>query len=202
MGGAGRIGPRLYLRPRRRRPRPGTVRKCRLIMELKLTRCTLRPWRVGDEASLVRNANNRRVWRNLSRLPHPYTTADADDWIGRASAQSPLPDVTVYVEALRERVVGARLERLRLVNPFVLRSVDPPLSDVVGRAVTGVSRLGKRIVLALPDERFVVIHLMIAGRLHWKAAGARPPGKIGVAAFDFSTGTLVMTEAGTKKRAA
>src|SRR5881409_888836 len=113
-----------------------------------------------------------------------------------------LPDVTVYVEALRERVVGARLERLRLVNPFVLRSVDPPLSDVVDRAVTGVSRLGKRIVLALPDERFVVIHLMIAGRLHWKAAGARPPGKIGVAAFDFSTGTLVMTEAGTKKRAA
>src|SRR3989449_11375326 len=113
-----------------------------------------------------------------------------------------LPDVTVYVEALRERVVGARLERLRLVNPFVLRSVEPPLSDVVGRAVTGVSRLGKRIVLGLQDQRFVVIHLMIAGRLHWKAAGARPPGKIGVAAFDFSTGTLVMTEAGTKKRAA
>src|SRR3989442_8365320 len=113
-----------------------------------------------------------------------------------------LTDVTVYVEALRERVVGARLERLRLVNPFVLRSVDPPLSDVVGRAVTGVSRLGKRIVLGLQDQRFVVIHLMIAGRLHWKAAGARPPGKIGVAAFDFSTGTLVMTEAGTKKRAA
>src|SRR3989454_7746150 len=113
-----------------------------------------------------------------------------------------LPDVTVYVEALRERVVGARLERLRLVNPFVLRSVDPPLSDVVGRAVTGVSRLGKRIVLGLQDQRFVVIHLMIAGRLHWKAAGARPSGKIGVAAFDFSTGTLVMTEAGTKRRAA
>jgi len=113
-----------------------------------------------------------------------------------------LPDVTVYVEALRDRVVGTRLERLRLTNPFVLRSVDPPLADVVGRAVTGVSRLGKRIVLALQDQRFVVIHLMIAGRLHWKAAGARPPGKIGVAAFDFSTGTLVMTEAGTKKRAA
>src|SRR2546425_1411686 len=113
-----------------------------------------------------------------------------------------LPDVTVYVEALRERVVGARLERLRLVNPFVLRSVDPPLSDVVGRAVTGVSRLGKRIVLGLQDQRFVVIHLMIAGRLHWKAAGPRPPGKIGVAAFDFSAGTLVMTEAGTRKRAA
>src|SRR3989441_6545267 len=113
-----------------------------------------------------------------------------------------LPDVTVYVEALRERVVGARLERIRLATPFVLRSVDPPLSDVVGRVVSGVRRLGKRIVLALEDERFVVIHLMIAGRLHWKAAGARPPGKIGLAALDFSTGTLVMTEAGTKKRAA
>src|SRR6267142_4909552 len=113
-----------------------------------------------------------------------------------------LPDVTVYVEALRERVVGARLELIRFATPFVLRSVDPPLADVVGRAVTGVNRLGKRIVLGLEDQRFVVIHLMIAGRLHWKAAGARPPGRIGVAAFDFTTGTLVMTEAGTKKRAA
>src|SRR3989441_3921695 len=113
-----------------------------------------------------------------------------------------LPDVTVYVEALRERVVGARLERIRFATPFVLRSVDPPVADVTGRVVTGVRRLGKRIVVALEDERFVVIHLMIAGRLHWKAAGARPPGKIGVAAFDFSAGTLVMTEAGTRKRAA
>src|SRR5256886_1404782 len=113
-----------------------------------------------------------------------------------------LPDVTVYVEALRERVVGARLEGIRLANPFVLRSVDPPLGDVVGRTVTGVRRPGKRIVLALDAERFVVVHLMIAGRLHWKPVGARPPGRIGVAAFDFTTGTLVMTEAGTKKRAA
>ena len=110
--------------------------------------------------------------------------------------------MTVYVEALRERIVGARLERLRLATPFVLRSVDPPLADVVGRPVTGVRRLGKRVVIALEGERFVVVHLMIAGRLHWKAAGAKVPGKIGVAAFDFSTGTLVMTEAGTKKRAA
>jgi formamidopyrimidine-DNA glycosylase len=113
-----------------------------------------------------------------------------------------LPDVTVYVEALRERIVGARLERLRLATPFVLRSVDPPLADVVGRPVTGVRRLGKRVVIALEGERFVVVHLMIAGRLYWKVAGAKVPGKIGVAAFDFSTGTLVMTEAGTKKRAA
>jgi formamidopyrimidine-DNA glycosylase len=113
-----------------------------------------------------------------------------------------LPDVTVYVEALSDRVVGARLERIRLATPFVLRSVDPPVSDVVGRVVSGVRRLGKRIVMALEGERFVVIHLMIAGRLHWKEAGARPPAKIGVAALDFSTGTLIMTEAGTKKRAA
>ena len=113
-----------------------------------------------------------------------------------------LPDVTVYVEALRARITGARLERLRLGTPFVLRSVDPPLAEVVGRAVTGVQRLGKRIVIALAEERFVVIHLMIAGRLHWKTAGARMPGKIGVAALDFSTGTVLMTEAGTKKRAA
>jgi formamidopyrimidine-DNA glycosylase len=110
--------------------------------------------------------------------------------------------VTVYVEALRERVIGARLQGLRLATPFVLRSVDPPVAEVVGRSVTGVRRLGKRVALALDDARFVVIHLMIAGRLHWKAGGARVPGKIGVAAFDFSTGTLVMTEAGTKKRAA
>ena len=113
-----------------------------------------------------------------------------------------LPDVTVYVEALRERIAGARLERLRLATPFVLRSVDPPLAEIVGREVAGVRRLGKRIVMALAEERFVVIHLMIAGRLHWKPAGARVPGKIGVAAFDFSTGTLLMTEAGTRKRAA
>jgi formamidopyrimidine-DNA glycosylase len=113
-----------------------------------------------------------------------------------------LPDVTVYVEALRERLDGARLERLRLATPFVLRSVDPPPGDVAGRAVVGVRRLGKRVVIALEGERFVVIHLMIAGRLHWKPAGARIPGKIGVAALDFSTGTLLMTEAGTTKRAA
>jgi formamidopyrimidine-DNA glycosylase len=125
-----------------------------------------------------------------------------------------LPDVTVYVEALRERIAGARLELIRLTDPFVLRSVDPPISDVAGRAVTGVTRLGKRIVIALEDERFVVIHLMIAGRLHWPRRGggrgrgnpARVPLKRvplkTIGALDFTTGTLVMTEAGTKKRAA
>ncbi len=112
-----------------------------------------------------------------------------------------LPDVTVYIEALDARIRGARLEGVRLASPFVLRSVDPPLADADGRNVIGVSRLGKRIVIALDGDLFLVMHLMIAGRLHWKSAGARPPGKIGLAAFDFSTGTLTMTEAGTKRRA-
>jgi formamidopyrimidine-DNA glycosylase len=112
-----------------------------------------------------------------------------------------LPDVTVYLEALERRILGARLERVRLLTPFVLRSVEPPLSAATGKAVVGFRRLGKRIVIALEDDLFLVIHLMIAGRLHWRPAGARPPGKIGLAAFDFSTGTLILTEAGTKRRA-
>ena len=112
-----------------------------------------------------------------------------------------LPDVTVYLEALERRILGATLQRVRLLTPFLLRSVDPPLSAVTGKRVTGLRRIGKRLVLALEDDLFLVIHLMIAGRLHWKAAGAKPPGKIGLAAFDFSTGTLLLTEAGTKRRA-
>ncbi|MGH7323348.1 MAG: Fpg/Nei family DNA glycosylase [Candidatus Rokuibacteriota bacterium] len=112
-----------------------------------------------------------------------------------------LPDVVTYIEALRPRIMGARLERLRLLHPFVLRSVEPPVSDVVGRPVVGLHRLGKRIVIALEGEHFIVLHLMIAGRLHWKPAGARAPGKIGLGALDFSTGTLLLTEAGTKRRA-
>ena len=113
-----------------------------------------------------------------------------------------LPDVAVYLEALSARILGARLDRVRLLSPFVLRSVDPPLSAVAGKTVRGLRRLGKRIVIALDDDLFVVLHLMIAGRLHWKPPGTKARGKIGVAAFDFSSGTLVMTEAGTKKRAA
>ena len=113
-----------------------------------------------------------------------------------------LPDVTVYLEALDARIRGARLERLRLANPFVLRSVDPSPTEIAGREVIGLRRLGKRIVIELEGDRFVLIHLMIAGRLHWKEAGARLPGKIGLAALDFSTGTLTLTEAGSKRRAA
>ena len=113
-----------------------------------------------------------------------------------------LPDITVYVEALQARIAGAPLERVRLVSPFVVRSFDPPISQVHGRAVTGLRRVGKRIVIGLEGDLHLSIHLMIAGRLHWKAAGAKVPGKVGLAAFDFSTGTLTLTEAGTKKRAA
>ncbi|HEY3065893.1 MAG TPA: DNA-formamidopyrimidine glycosylase family protein [Methylomirabilota bacterium] len=113
-----------------------------------------------------------------------------------------LPDVTVYIEALDARIRGARVERVRLLSPFVLRSVDPPLAALTGRTVTGLRRLGKRIVIELGDELFLVLHLMIAGRLHWRQGPAKAPGKLGLAAFEFSTGTLVMTEAGTRKRAA
>ena len=113
-----------------------------------------------------------------------------------------LPDITVYLEALDARVLGVTLERVRLASPFVLRSFDPSISEAHGRAVTGLHRVGKRIVIALEGDLYLVIHLMIAGRLHWKAGGAKVPGKVGLAAFDFSTGTLTLTEAGTKRRAA
>ena len=112
-----------------------------------------------------------------------------------------LPDIALYLHALRPRVVGERLERLRIASPFVLRSADPPVDDLAGRAVTAVRRLGKRIVFALDDDYFVVLHLMIAGRLHWKPAGAPIPRRAGLAAFDFPNGTLLLTEAGTKHRA-
>ncbi|MFL5583872.1 MAG: Fpg/Nei family DNA glycosylase [Gemmatimonadaceae bacterium] len=112
-----------------------------------------------------------------------------------------LPDITVYIEALASRVVGQRLERTRIAKPFLLRSVDPPISAANGKRVVGIRRMGKRIVLELEDDLFLVIHLMIAGRLRWVPAGGKVPGKIGLAAFDFSNGTLILTEAGSKRRA-
>jgi len=112
-----------------------------------------------------------------------------------------LPDVVVYLEALQRRIVGQPLERIRLVSPFLLRSVEPPLEAITGQPVLGLRRLGKRLVWEFPEARFLVLHLMIAGRLHWKERGAKVPGKIGLAAFDFPNGTLTLTEAGTKKRA-
>jgi formamidopyrimidine-DNA glycosylase len=112
-----------------------------------------------------------------------------------------LPDVTVYVEAVAARTLGKLLSGIRLSNPFVLRTFSPSPRELSGLLVTGVSRLGKRVVLELEGERFVVIHLMIAGRLHWKEPSAKLAGKQNLAAFDFDTGTLTLTEAGTKRRA-
>ncbi|HEV3082292.1 MAG TPA: DNA-formamidopyrimidine glycosylase family protein [Gemmataceae bacterium] len=112
-----------------------------------------------------------------------------------------IPDVVVYLEALSARVLGQTLERIRLASPFVLRTVDPALSEAAGRRVRALRRLGKRLVFSLDNDVHVIVHLMIAGRLHWKEHGARIPGKVGLAAFDFSSGTLTLTEAGSKKRA-
>jgi formamidopyrimidine-DNA glycosylase len=112
-----------------------------------------------------------------------------------------LPDITVYVEALARRITGDVMRDVRVRSPFLLRSVEPPLPAVIGKRVTDVSRLGKRIVFALEGDVFLVLHLMIAGRLKWREAGKKPVTKIDLAAFDFATGTLLLTEAGSKRRA-
>lgn len=111
------------------------------------------------------------------------------------------PDLTLYLNSLEPRILGQALQRVRLGSPFILRSVEPPLSSVNGKKITGLSRIGKRLVFALEGELFIVIHLMIAGRLQWKEAGAKLPGRMGLAAFDFDTGTLILTEVSTQKRA-
>lgn len=113
-----------------------------------------------------------------------------------------LPDVELYRHALRSRVVGNVLEGVRLASPFVLRSVDPSIDAVAGKRVLNVRRLGKRLVFVLEDELYIVLHLMIAGRLRWKAPGHEIPGRVGLGAFDFESGTLLLTEASKKKRAA
>ncbi len=112
-----------------------------------------------------------------------------------------LPDVTVYVEALAARVQGQELTAVRVASPFVVRTFDPPLGAAAGKRVLAVRRLGKRIVFELSDGLFLVIHLMIAGRFKWLDAGAKIPGKLGLAALDFASGTLLLTEAASKKRA-
>lgn len=112
-----------------------------------------------------------------------------------------LPDIVTYCEALSERVNGRVLTDIRIRTPFLLRSVAPPPSALQGQRVTGVSRLGKRIVIELAEGPAIVLHLMIAGRLHWKPLGAKIGSKISLAAFDFDSGTLTLTEAGTKRRA-
>jgi formamidopyrimidine-DNA glycosylase len=112
-----------------------------------------------------------------------------------------LADVTVYIEALSERVLNQAIQKIRIVSPFVLRSVEPPISTAEGKRVLALCRLGKRIVFELEEDLFLIVHLMIAGRFHWKPKGAKIARKYGQAAFDFPGGTLLLTEAGTKKRA-
>ena len=112
-----------------------------------------------------------------------------------------LPDVALYVEHLSARLAGATLERARVVSPNLLRTAEPPLAVAEGHAVREVRRMGKRIVLALDGDFFLVFHLMIAGRLHWREVGAKIPARVGLAAFEFTPGTLLLTEAGTAKRA-
>ena len=112
-----------------------------------------------------------------------------------------LPDVELYLAALRPRVVGQPLERVRLGNPFVVRTIDPPAAELEGRRVRDLRRLGKRLVWDFGDALFLVLHLMIAGRLRWRDRGATIPGKVGLAAFDFPGGTLILTEAGARRQA-
>jgi formamidopyrimidine-DNA glycosylase len=112
-----------------------------------------------------------------------------------------LPDIVVYLEAIERRVQGEILLGVRIRSPFLLRTVDPPIRELEGRRVAALRRLGKRIVIGLEGELFVVLHLMVAGRLRWQAAGSAIPKKAGLAAFDFSPGSLVLTEAGAKRRA-
>jgi len=112
-----------------------------------------------------------------------------------------LPDITVYIEALQRRVLGQPLERVRINSPFLLRTARPPIESLPGRRVHALRRVGKRIAFDFGDELWLVLHLMIAGRLHWQNAGVKPGSKTGLASFQFPTGTLLLTEAGTKKRA-
>ena len=112
-----------------------------------------------------------------------------------------LPDIELYLHALRPRIVGRRLEKIRLASPFLVRSFDPPIDNAYGKTVVSVRRLGKRLVWELEGDLFLVIHLMIAGRFRWLAPAAKIPGKVGLAAFDFHDGSLILTEAGSKRRA-
>ncbi len=112
-----------------------------------------------------------------------------------------LPDVAAYISALENRIVGLRLEHIRIANAFLLRTVQPPISETEGRTVRELRRIGKRIAIGLDGDLWLVLHLMIAGRLHWKPGGAKLTGRMSLAAFDFPTGSLVLTEAGKKRRA-
>src|SRR6516225_9204869 len=112
-----------------------------------------------------------------------------------------LPDIVSYIAALEPRIVGQRLEKVRVAGPFLLRTVHPPLSDIEGHAVRELRRVGKRIAIGMDNDLWLVLHLMIAGRLHWRARDAKLGGRQNLAAFDFPQGSLVLTEAGARRRA-
>ena len=112
-----------------------------------------------------------------------------------------LPDIAAYITALERRIVGQRIEHVRLASPFLLRTAQPPVADVEGRVVQELRRIGKRIAIGVEGDLWLVLHLMIAGRLHWRAPQAKLAGRKSLAAFDFPTGSLVLTEAGTRHRA-
>ena len=132
----------------------------------------------------------------------PDTSSDAlglfESWL---ISVPELPDIVVYIEALEKRVLGQTLEKVRIVSSFLLRTADPPLSKVEGKAVVQLRRIGKRICIGLEDDLWLVLHLMIAGRLHWKKRGVKVSPPRGLAAFDFTNGSLLWTEAGSRKRA-
>src|SRR5580658_7873979 len=112
-----------------------------------------------------------------------------------------LPDIVVYIEALEKRILGKTLERAQIASPFLLRSIEPPVSSAVGQRVRGLRRVGKRIAIGFENDTWLVLHLMIAGRLHWVTKKVKPDGRRTLAAFEFDTGTLTLTEAGSQKRA-
>src|SRR5579872_3985378 len=112
-----------------------------------------------------------------------------------------LPDIAAYITALEPRIIGQRIEQVRLASPFLLRTTLPPIKDVEGRPVRELRRIGKRIAIGVEGDLWVVVHLMIAGRLHWRQRGAKLGGRQSLAAFDFPNGSLVLTEAGSKHRA-
>src|SRR6202140_1828884 len=133
---------------------------------------------------------------------HAYSNHGLEQSLPQGFPRVPeLPDIVVYIEALEKRIFGERLDRVRIASPFLLRTAVPPLADVEGKTVTQLRRLGKRICIGLENDIWLVLHLMIAGRLHWKKREAKLSPPRGLAAFDFTNGTLLWTEAGSKKRA-
>src|SRR6266850_3861057 len=126
---------------------------------------------------------------------------DCLNWRQRPNLVPELPDIVVYIEALEKRILGQTLEQVRIASPFLLRTADPPLSKVEGKAVVQLRRIGKRICIGLEDDLWLVLHLMIAGRPHWKKRGVKVAPPRGLAAFDFTNGSLLWTEAGSRKRA-